>query len=170
MIVRSALVCLALAAVVLSAPATAVRADVPSGSPVRGIRCDQMEGTAFHIHQHLAIFNHGKPVPIPEDVGRPLAGCFYWVHTHTPDGIIHIESPVLKDFTLADFLRCGVSRSRRRGSQPRLAAGRENVVWVNGSLYTGNPAKIDLANHTDVTIDVGPPAPKPAPFGGWGPL
>ncbi len=30
-------------------------------------------------------------------------GCFYWLHTHTEDGIIHIESPVQRTFTLGHF-------------------------------------------------------------------
>lgn len=26
--------------------------------------------------------------------------CFYWLHTHAADGIIHVESPVHRVFTL----------------------------------------------------------------------
>jgi hypothetical protein len=29
--------------------------------------------------------------------------CFYWLHTHAADGVIHIESPVQRAYTLGDF-------------------------------------------------------------------
>ncbi len=29
--------------------------------------------------------------------------CFYWLHTHAADGIIHIESPIHRIYTLGDF-------------------------------------------------------------------
>ena len=149
----------------------AVQASPPTGAPVHGIRCDQMEGTAFHIHQHLAIWNHGKPVLVPEDVGRPLAGCFYWLHTHTPDGIIHIEAPAPKAFTLGDFFAVwGQPLTSTQVATAKLRPGEKITVWLNGSRYAGDPAKIELANHTDVAIEVGPPAPKPPPFTAWGDL
>src|SRR5690242_4966189 len=69
--------------------------------PVNGISCDAMEGQRVHIHQHLLILDHGRSIPIPPNVGRPATGtCLYWVHTHTPDGVIHIESPANRSFTL----------------------------------------------------------------------
>jgi hypothetical protein len=146
-------------------------ASPPRGEPVHGIRCDAMEATTFHIHQHLAVFNHGKPVPVPEDVGRPLAGCFYWLHTHTPDGIIHVEAPAAKSYTLGDFFAIwGQPLTATNVAGATLKKGEKLTVWVNGSRVTTDPAKIELANHTDITIDVGPPAPKPAPFTAWGDL
>jgi len=139
------------------------------GSPVDGIPCEQMEGTAFHIHQHLTIFNRGKPVLVPSDVGRPLfAPCFYWLHTHTPDGIIHVESPSFRTYTLGDFFAVWgepLTHANVAGAKPR--AGEQIVVWVDGMRYTGDPRAIELTQHLDVTIDVGPPAKRPAPFTAW---
>src|SRR6185437_14266092 len=61
----------------------------PRGQTISGIACDAQEGQRIHIHQHLAILDHGKPVEVPYDVGRPSGvPCLYWLHTHTPDGII----------------------------------------------------------------------------------
>src|SRR5678815_4173842 len=68
----------------------------PAGETVNGISCDAMEGMRIHIHQHLLLMDHGNEVPIPNNVGRPaVRQCLYWIHTHTPDGIIHIESCLL---------------------------------------------------------------------------
>jgi hypothetical protein len=159
---------IAVATLILVATA-ASRAAVPAGQPVDGIRCDRMEGSVLHIHQHLAIFDHGKPVPIPPDVGRPMVGqCLYWAHTHTPDGIIHIESPAFKTFTLGDVFDIWgepLTRTDVAGAKPRK--GEKVVVWVDGSRYAGNPRAIELTNHLDITIDVGPPQQKPQPFTAW---
>ena len=144
-------------------------ATVPTGQPVDGVRCDQLEGNVLHIHQHLAIFDHGKQVGVPEDVGRPLmSNCFYWLHTHTPDGIIHVESPTMRSYTLGQFFAVWgqpLSRSNVAGAKPR--PGEHVTVWVDGHVYAGDPQKIELTPHLDVTIDVGPPADKPVPYTAW---
>jgi hypothetical protein len=147
----------------------AAGAAIPTGQPVDGIRCDRMEGSVLHIHQHLAIFDHGRPVGVPEDVGRPLIGqCFYWLHTHTPDGIIHVESPTFRSYTLGNFFDVWGEPLTRRdvaGAKPR--SGERTVVWVDGSRYNGDPRAIQLTQHLDVTIEVGPPYRKPQPFTDW---
>ena len=72
-----------------------------TGQEIGGISCDAQEGQRIHIHQHLVILDHGKPVNIPPNVGQPAGKrCIYWLHTHTPDGIIHIEAPLDRSFTL----------------------------------------------------------------------
>src|ERR1700738_3346681 len=157
------------AAVAALSGAGAARAAVPVGQPVDGIRCDRMEGAVLHIHQHLAVRDHGKPVTVPDDVGRPIVGqCFYWLHTHTADGIIHVESPNFNTFTLGNFFDVWgqpLGKTNVAGAKPRK--GEHVAVWVDGRPYTGDPRKIELTQHLDVTIDVGPPYAKPAPFTDW---
>jgi len=164
---RSTILALSLVAAVMCAGAA--RAAVPAGQPVDGIRCEQMEGSVLHIHQHVAVLDHGKPVTIPDDVGRPLVGqCFYWIHTHTPDGIVHIESPSFKTYTLGNFFDVWgepLSTSNVAGAKPKR--GEHVAVWVDGRAYAGDPRKIELTQHLDVTIEVGPPYGKPAPFTAW---
>lgn len=156
-------------AVLLSSGAAPARATVPAGQPVDGIRCEQMEGSVLHIHQHLAVLDHGRPVPIPEDLGRPLIGqCLYWIHTHTPDGIIHVESPTFRSFTLGnvfDIWGEPLTKTDVAGAKPKK--NERIVTWVDGTRYTGDPRRIDLVQHLDVTIEVGPPYTKPAPFTAW---
>lgn len=123
----------------------------------------------MHTHQHLAIRNHGRPVAVPDDVGRPLIGqCFYWIHTHTPDGIIHIEAPNFRSFTLGNFFDVwGQPLSRTNVAGAKLKPGERVMVWVGGKPYAGDPRRIELVEHLDVTIDVGPPYAKPKPFTAW---
>jgi hypothetical protein len=168
---RSSIVTIA-AVAILASGALGVRApalaDAPAGAPVDGIRCDQMEGSVFHIHQHLAIVDHGKAVTIPADIGRPVvAQCLYWIHTHTSDGIIHVESPVFKTFTLGQFFDVwGQPLSATSVAGAKAAKG-QIKVYVNGAPYKGNPRSIELAQHTDIAIDVGPPFRTPATFTEW---
>ncbi|MEA2687696.1 MAG: hypothetical protein QOD51_303 [Candidatus Eremiobacteraeota bacterium] len=156
------------AAAALSCGAAASAA-VPAGQTVDGIRCDQMEGSVLHIHQHLEIRDHGKPVRVPDDVGRPIVGqCLYWLHTHTPDGIVHIEAPGFHTFTLGNFFDVWGEPLTKTDVAGAKTKKKERVVtWVDGSRYTGDPRKIELTQHLDVTIEVGPPYAKPAPFTAW---
>jgi hypothetical protein len=151
----------------LSFVPAAASAGPPSGQTVAGIRCDKSEGVAFHIHPHLALYDGGKAVVIPSDVGRPFgADCLYWLHTHSDDGIIHVESPVAKTFTLADFFAVwGQPLGPKRAGPVRSANPLR--VYVNGAAYKGDPRKIELAQHTDIVVEAGPPWVKPVPFTGW---
>lgn len=145
------------------------QAATPSGAPIDGIPCQGMEGSAMHIHPHLTILDHGTPVPIPEDVGRPLgAACLYWLHTHTPDGIIHVESPKFQVFTLGQFMDVWDQKLTKTDvAGAHLRKGEKIAVYVQGRPYTGDPRKIEFAQHLDIAILVGPPYKAPAPFAAW---
>jgi hypothetical protein len=166
----AALAALIAAALVWAALASrSAAAAVPTGQAVDGISCDAAEGVAMHIHPHLTILDHGKPVGIPEDVGRPLAAqCFYWLHTHTPDGIIHVESPKIREFTLGEFFAVWgqpLGSHDVAGAKPK--GGEKIVIFVDGEPYAGDPRKIEFAQHLDIDILVGPPYRKPPPFTDW---
>jgi len=152
------------------APLAAQRVQTaPNGESVAGISCDAMEGQRVHIHQHLTILDRGTPVPVPFNVGRPAAGtCLYWLHTHTPDGVIHIESPSDRTFTLGDFFTVwGQPLNTKRAASAMATGGASMKVWVDGKPYAGDPARIPLKAHTDVVIEVGPPFPAPPRFTDW---
>ena len=157
----------AIALLVSTGPALA--RGVPQGEPVDGIPCDRAEGSLLHIHPHLTIADHGKPVTIPDDIGRPLVtACLYWLHTHTPDGIIHIESPRYRTFTLGEFFDIWAQPITKTGiAGAKLRKGERIVAWVQGRSYVGDLRRIELTQHLDIAIAVGPPYRKPAPFTLW---
>jgi hypothetical protein len=140
------------------------------GQTINGISCDAQEGQRIHIHQHLAILDRGKEVPIPQFIGIPQAAhCIYWLHTHTPDGIIHIEAPKDRSFTLGDFFSVwGQPLDRTHVASAVMTKGERMRVWVNGKPYAGDPARIPLTAHADIVIEVGPPFVKPKPYTNWG--
>jgi hypothetical protein len=81
---------------------------VPSGNQLAGnlqkagLEALSAEGTVMHIHQHLDIIVNGTPVTVPAEVG--IGSSFISpIHTHDTSGILHVESPVKKDFTLGQF-------------------------------------------------------------------
>src|SRR5262249_41896824 len=133
---------------------------------VNGISCDALESTVVHIHVHLAIFVSGDEVQIPLGVGigqpwqvsdsseGPFVNdgtCFYWIHTHTEDGIIHIESPVRRRFTLGDFF--AIWQQPLSGNQVGPAQG-PVIVYVNGQRSSIDPPEIPLLPHARIQLDV----------------
>lgn len=140
-------------------PQTAGSQSLFSGLAIDGVRCEANEGAAEHIHAHLQLFDRAKPEPVPAGVGIPPgAGCLYWLHTHRTDGIIHIESPVNRTFTLGQFFDIwdvDLSTTRAAGLQARN--GRHLRVTVNGKPWSGNPRAIPLRDREEIVIQSGPP-------------
>jgi hypothetical protein len=167
---------IAIAAAALLAAGTHASAQSPSasatGATIDGISCDAQEGQRIHIHQHLVILDHGKELAIPQNIGQPAGRrCIYWVHTHTPDGIIHIEAPKNRSFTLGDFFKVwGQPIDATHAATAHAAKGEKLRVWVDGKRFTGNPATITLTAHRDIVIEAGPPFSKPPKFTNWGNL
>ncbi|HTV72483.1 MAG TPA: hypothetical protein VME66_02110 [Candidatus Acidoferrales bacterium] len=147
---------------------TATWAEPAMGAPVDGIQCESTEGSLFHIHQHLSLYAHGRPLTVPAFIGiPPMGACLYWVHTHTPDGIIHIESPVYRDFSLGNFFDIwGTPLSPTVVGDVRVPKGQLRA-YVNGRRYLGNPRSIALTVHADIVIEAGAPFFTPRPFTDW---
>ncbi len=56
----------------------------------------------YHAHVHLAITINGLTQTVPAQVGI-TGGCLHPLHTHSTDGVIHIEPDQNRTFTLGDF-------------------------------------------------------------------
>jgi hypothetical protein len=162
-----------------AAQALASTATITTGQTVDGIQCQTNEQTLFHIHAHLTIFVNGVARQVPAGVGIPGAQaqqtaqgpfidsgtCFYWLHTHAADGIIHIESPVHRTYTLGDFFD-----EWRQPLGPRQVGPARGLVTAiyNGRLYRGDPRDIPLNKHAQIQLEVGRPlvAPEQITFPG----
>ena len=152
-----------------SASRSAAQGPPPAGETINGISCDAQEGQRIHLHQHLVILDHGKPVSIPARIGIPDGKqCLYWLHTHTPDGILHIEAPQDRTFTLGDFFTVWGQPLGAKSAASARGGKRETAkVWVNGKPYARDPRTIPLVAHADIVIQVGPPFAKPKAFTAW---
>ncbi len=96
------------------------------------LTCTTDMATEYHIHPVLRIVINGEQILIPENVGISR-GCMMSLHTHTPDGIIHVESPVQRDFTLGDFFAVW-GQTFNEGQIFEHEANEQNVITmtVNG--------------------------------------
>ena len=151
-----------------SAPVLAAPSTATAGQTIDGIGCSSSEQTLFHIHTHLTIFVDGKQQQVPAGIGIPGAvaaptqagpfvdsgACFYWLHTHAADGIIHIESPVKRAYTLGDFF--DEWRQPLGPDQAGPDHGKVTVI-VNGRVFTGNPRNAPLGSRENLQLDVGTP-------------
>ena len=139
----------------------------PAYPPINNIPCDTAQN-AYHIHIHLTIYINGKFVPIPKNIGIASDGsCFYWMHTHTSDGIIHIEAPKKQsNLALDDFLTIWHVGFAKLNFPPELTQPTGWKIFVNGQPFSGNVSapintEVPLASHDIVTLEYGTPDPKP---------
>jgi hypothetical protein len=81
-----------------------VDTNIASGATNRAVAltCTSDMATAFHIHPTLRIVINGKDIEVPPDIGI-RSSCMNALHTHDLSGVIHVESPQTREFTLADF-------------------------------------------------------------------
>src|SRR6266851_4494581 len=97
-------------------------------------------------------------IPVPADVGIPARAqngpCLYWLHTHAPDGIIHVESPAQRTYTLGDFFD---EWGQPLGPHQVGPAKGPVVAIYNGQHYEGNPRNIPLNAHAQIQLEVGTP-------------
>lgn len=155
-----------------SVPALAGPSAATTGQTIDGIGCQTSEQTVFHIHTHLTILVNGQQRQVPAGIGIPNAvaqqtpagsfvdsgTCFYWLHTHAADGIIHIESPVQRTYTLGEFF--DEWRQPLGPTQVGSAHGKVTVI-VNGQVFKGNPRAVPLGSHENLQVEVGTPLVSP---------
>jgi hypothetical protein len=143
-----------------------------TGQTVDGIECNSMEQAVYHIHIHLSIYVDGSMRPVPAGIGvvEPVAQqtadgvfdqasrCYYWLHTHAQDGIIHVEAPNEAVYTLGQFFNIW-----RQPLSPSQIGPQHGAVtaYVDGKTYRGNPATITLTSHEDIQLDLGTPTVTP---------
>jgi hypothetical protein len=143
-----------------------------AGPPVDGIGCSAGEQTVFHIHAHLTIFVNGSPRQVPAAIGIPggqaqdtpqgpftdTGTCFYWLHTHAADGIVHVESPVRRGYTLGEFF--DIWGQPLGPGQVGPARGKVTAIY-NGQVLRGDPRGIPLAAHAQIQLEIGTPLVAP---------
>ena len=85
------------------------------------------------------------------------------MHTHAADGIIHIESPIVRTYTLGDFF--DIWHELLGPARVGLASG-EVTAFFDGRRYLGSQRGIPLLAHAQIQPDVGRPlvAPKTIEF------
>lgn len=147
---------------------------------IDGVQCNSTEMLVYHIHQHLAMFDNGKSVTLPSSIGMPggeqNAACYYWIHVHAAyPGILHVESPIQKTFTLGQFF--DVWKATKDDAIPssdayvlklQQAAAQGNVtVFVGSKRWTRGYRSVPLLSHESITVEIGKPIVPPVIFTNW---
>jgi hypothetical protein len=163
-------------------PELAPASTTAPGTKIDGvIECAPLEQLAYHIHIHLQVYVDGQSRSIPAAIG--LLGpvyentpygrfygaqkCYYWLHTHASDGIIHVESPTKRIYTLGIFF----DEWRQPLSSDQVATAHGKVTaFLNGKPWTKSLRDIPLDPHNQIQLDVGSPIVpfKPISFAGSG--
>lgn len=147
-------------------PWSAETAQLPARLAAIGLPALISEGEAQHTHQHLDLFVDGRAVIIPPDIGiDPIAGILAPIHTHDSSGIIHVESPVIRDYTLGEFFDVwGVRFDGHCIGGSCDGNGRTLAVFVDGQPFSGDPRSLLLTAHEEIVVAVGTPAELPNPL------
>jgi hypothetical protein len=132
---------------------------IPNADPVGGfgetvgaVSCDSGgHDAAYHIHAQLTvILPSGITAQVPPNIGVNER-CMYWLHTHEPEGKLHVEAPDQTGATLGDFLE--IWRRSANPSIPDAVAAGLAEIRVVGELVT-NADSVVLAEGLGIEITV----------------
>lgn len=165
---------------VYNVPNLASASSTMHGATVDGITCrtEAKEVVKYHVHTHVAIYVNGRQERLPAGIGiteprlveHTTAGtfldvgiydCLYWLHTHSYDGIVHIESPKKQLFTLGQLFAIWNQKLSLQRVGPAIG---QVVIFENGKRRSGDPTAVPLLAHGDIQIDVGTPVVAFQPF------
>ncbi|MFM2147321.1 MAG: hypothetical protein RL546_491 [Chloroflexota bacterium] len=132
---------------------------VPVADPVGGfgenvgaVSCDAGgHDAAYHIHSQLTIkLPDGTTAEVPPNIGINQ-NCMYWLHTHEPDGQLHVEAPDETLATLADFLE--IWRRSTNPTIPNAVNAGLAEIRVMGELVE-SAASVELKDGLGIEITV----------------
>jgi hypothetical protein len=138
-----------------------LRPSFASPSPtIDGIRCDKKEHFVSHIHMHLDIFINSDKFVVPSNIGIVPNNCIYWLHTHDDTGVIHIESPEERTFTLGQFFQIWDETFNNNQIFDNIVGDNNTLnVYVNGKKVDSKTdyGQIPLNEHNEIAIIYGKP-------------
>lgn len=125
---------------------------VQTGQAADSIPCETREQSAYHVHAHLSILVDGTAQTVPANIGIRTGSCLYWLHTHDVTGVIHVEAPTARGFTLGQFF--DIWQQPLNANAVATSSG-PVTAYVDGQRYDGDIRSIRLADHQSITLEVG---------------
>jgi hypothetical protein len=140
------------------------------GRIIDGIQCQGLRQLAYRAYVHLQVYVRGQSRAIPGGVGLvdPTARttrkglvfsahtCYYWLHTRAADGLVQVESPNDRTYTLGDLFK--VWSQSLDGDHVAANTGKVTAI-VNGKRWRDNPSLIPLTEHESIELAVAKPVP-----------
>lgn len=115
-------------------------------------------GQLQHTHSHLDIRIDGKAVEVPAQIGFDLGvQVLSPILTRDGSGIIHVESPTMRTFTLGELFTEWEVRLTPACIGAVCNSVTETVkFYVNGNEFAGDPNGIALRAHQEIAIIAAP--------------
>jgi protein-disulfide isomerase len=148
---------IAIFSLVVNASSSPTLQPVPA---INGISCDKAEHFDFHGHSHLDIFVDGKSIAVPGNVGILPSNCIYWIHTHSGDGVIHIEAPDNRLMTIGqlfDIWKETASLAQSFPEVPTKTHASSPVVYISGKQAEGDYRDAKIYPNTEIVVVFGKP-------------
>ena len=143
----------------------------PTYQPIDGVYCSANEQLSYHIHAYLKIYIDGATVPLSQGIGiapGTTPSCLYWMHTHDTTGVIHIESPTTRVYTLKQFFDIWQSFTSSSITYPtQLSSSTGWTIYVNGKQVNSDFSHLQLSAHDIITIAYNSPGIKPETTYAW---
>lgn len=139
-----------------SLPPWPAPSDVAARVAAAGLDLGPM-GMAEHYHPHLRIIIDGAAVPVPGNIGvDPSTGAMSALHTHEPDGTLHIEADTVGEvFTLGQlFTQWGVQLTSTQIGGAKADDGQKLTVTSNGIPASGNPKDLRLQPDQQIVLEL----------------
>jgi hypothetical protein len=143
-------------------PWPAERADLRPRLEVLGLPALTRSATTLHTHQHVDVFVDGTRVTVPAGIG--IARHFISpLHTHDSSGIVHVESPTWRSFSLAEFFAVWGVRLTKTCLGGECNATKLHL-FVNGKKVT-DPNLVALTPDQEIVVAFGSlPAAVPSTY------
>ncbi len=148
-------VAVALVAVVASGVYLAYRSSTTppeDTTPVTEMCVEHTPALTVHWHAHLAITILGAPYAIPADIGIVASDCYRPLHTHLPNGEIHIELPGPRAVYLRDFFAIWGLPFSQNQIFNYFADVTHEIAMSVGGVPSGGYENLILANGQDISI------------------
>ena len=133
------------------------------GDRIEALGLPGFNETTFHIHSWLHIYDEGKKVTVPANIGIDAAtNTISPLHTHDTSGIIHMEADQQYDFTLGQFMNVwGVQFSDNQiGSLKAKGPDQQLQVYLNGQRVK-DAVNVVMPEHGNFVIGYGKPGSFP---------
>jgi hypothetical protein len=144
-------------AVAAASIAGAILYQPPTAVAISGIECNRSEQHNYHIHSGLDIFVNGVQQQVPSNIGiLSSPSCLYWLHTHAENGIIHVEAPATREFTVGQFLDIW-QQTHNSTAFFDSVSGMPVTAYVDGQRFEGDYRTIPLESLRKIVLTYGTP-------------
>ncbi len=130
----------------------------PTAMAISGVECNRSEQLNYHIHSGLDVFVNGVQQQVPSNIGIVSSpSCLYWLHTHSADGIIHVEAPGARQFTVGQFLNVWQQTIANSTAFFNSVSDMPVTAYVDGQRFEGDYRTIPLESLREIVLAYGTP-------------